>query len=42
MSMKETAGNALTPLALSGRELGALDTALVAVRPEERRVGQGC
>mgnify|MGYP001301010941 FL=1 len=31
MSMKETAGTALTPLALSGRELGELETALVAV-----------
>lgn len=31
MSMKETAGNALTPLALSGRDLGELETALIAV-----------
>lgn len=31
MSMKETAGNALTPLALSSRDLGELETALVAV-----------
>ncbi|NHO38490.1 EcsC family protein [Acetobacter ghanensis] len=29
--MKETAGNALTPLALSSRDLGELETALVAV-----------
>lgn len=29
--MKETAGNALTPLALSGRDLGELETALIAV-----------
>ena len=31
MSMKETAGNALTPLALSSRDLGELETALIAV-----------